>query len=206
MALRQDQHLAARQQVQRAVVPAHLVAALGGPAAGGGDELTQAAPAVQIAGQRHQARVAKVELRAVKQLERPQPLLARVVGLALGQQGLQVAPGGPGPHHPGHGALVGDGQGRITELVRPLHQLLGVGGAAQKAEVAQAMQLGIAGQSVGGQRGRHPHTRPRRRRRRLRHKSPAGTSGSAAAPLARPPATQAAPGKSRPGRPQRCGR
>src|SRR5690606_31257497 len=49
------------------------------------------------------------------------------------------------PDDAGHRAFVGDRQGRVVELMRPLDQLLGVGGAAQEREVADAVKLGVGG-------------------------------------------------------------
>ena len=48
-----------------------------------------------------------------------------------------------GAHRAGEGVAVGDADGGEAERRRPLHQLLGVGGAAQEAEVAHRLQLGV---------------------------------------------------------------
>jgi hypothetical protein len=48
-----------------------------------------------------------------------------------------------GLDHPGQRALVGDGQRRVAQRRRPFHQLVGVGGAAQEAVAAEAVQLGV---------------------------------------------------------------
>jgi hypothetical protein len=48
-----------------------------------------------------------------------------------------------GFHYAGQGALVGDGQGGIAQRRRALHQLGGVGGAAQEAVAAEAVEFGV---------------------------------------------------------------
>ena len=48
-----------------------------------------------------------------------------------------------GAHRAGEGVAVGDADGGEAERRRPLHQLVGVGGAAQEAEVAHRLQLGV---------------------------------------------------------------
>ena len=50
-------------------------------------------------------------------------------------------------HRTGEGVAVGDADGGEAERRRPLHQLLGVGGAAQEAEVAHRLQLGVGRQA-----------------------------------------------------------
>ena len=50
-----------------------------------------------------------------------------------------------GTHHARQGALVGDGDGGVAELRGPQHQLLRVGGAAEKAEIGDRVQLGVTG-------------------------------------------------------------
>jgi len=49
-------------------------------------------------------------------------------------------------HDAGDGALVGDRQRRIAEFARLLDQFLGVRGAAQEAEVGEAVQFGVVRQ------------------------------------------------------------
>ena len=53
-----------------------------------------------------------------------------------------------GAHGAGQGVAVGDADGGEPELRRPLHQFVGVGGAAQEAEVAHRLQLGVGRGSV----------------------------------------------------------
>ena len=48
-------------------------------------------------------------------------------------------------HDTGDGTLVGDGQRRIAERLRLLDQLFRMRGAAQKAEVGDAVQFGVIG-------------------------------------------------------------
>ena len=57
-----------------------------------------------------------------------------------------------GPYHARHRTLVGDRERRVAEFERARRQLLGLRGAAQETEAAQAMQLGIPGQ-IGDFRG-----------------------------------------------------
>ncbi len=54
-------------------------------------------------------------------------------------------------HDPGERALVGDCQRGVAQLRRTFDQLLGVRGAAQEAEVGEAVQLGVGGGHGGGQ-------------------------------------------------------
>ena len=49
------------------------------------------------------------------------------------------------PHHTRERTLVGEGQGRVTQRVGALHQLLRVRSAGEEAEVAAAVQLGVVG-------------------------------------------------------------
>ena len=72
------------------------------------------------------------ELAADKQLE--VRLLCRHVGL----------------HHPRQGALVGDGQRPVAQLRRPLHQFLGMGGTAQEAVAAEAVEFGVGHDCLSG--------------------------------------------------------
>ena len=48
-------------------------------------------------------------------------------------------------HHARHRAFVGDGQGAVTERMRPLHQFLRLRGTALEAEVGEAVQFGVVG-------------------------------------------------------------
>ena len=59
---------------------------------------------------------------------------------------------GMGAHRAGEGVAVGDADGGEAEFSRPRHQLVRVGGAAQEAEVAHRLQLGVGGMPGG----RHP--------------------------------------------------
>ena len=64
-----------------------------------------------------------------------------------------------GAHRAGEGVAVGDADGGEAEFRRPLHQLVGVGGAAQEAEVAHRLQLGVGGVPVihvARERAHHP--------------------------------------------------
>ena len=45
----------------------------------------------------------------------------------------------------GHAALVGDGEGRVAELLRSFDELLGLAGAAEESEVGDAAQLCVGG-------------------------------------------------------------
>jgi len=47
------------------------------------------------------------------------------------------------PHDAGEGTLVGDGERRIAERLRARHQLFRMRGAAQEAEIGDAVQFGI---------------------------------------------------------------
>ena len=48
-----------------------------------------------------------------------------------------------GLYHPGQGALVGEGDGRIALFRRPLHQLAGMRGAAQEAVATEGVEFGV---------------------------------------------------------------
>ena len=52
-------------------------------------------------------------------------------------------------YYTGEGALIGDRQRRVTKRCRARDQLLRMRSAAQKAEIADAMQLGIVGKNSG---------------------------------------------------------
>ena len=56
---------------------------------------------------------------------------------------LQAIDLGVGAHDAGQRALVGDRQRAVAQRLRPRDQLLGVRGAAQEAEVAAAVKLGV---------------------------------------------------------------
>ncbi len=60
----------------------------------------------------------------------------------------RLARGGPRAHDAGDGALVRQRERVVAQIVRTLHQLLRVRGAAQEGEVAEAVQLGV-GRSFG---------------------------------------------------------
>ena len=122
------------------VQPDHAVVALGCRAPRAGDELAQIAPALQVVRQHHHGK-AKVRLRAGpdrhgspirhRKLRPRQQLQAHALRLAVRA------------HHPRHRALVGDGQRRIAQLARPLHQFFRLRGATLEAETREAMQLGV---------------------------------------------------------------
>ena len=48
-----------------------------------------------------------------------------------------------GLYNAGQRALVGDGQRAITQRGSALHQFMGVGGAAQEAVAAEAVEFGV---------------------------------------------------------------
>ena len=113
-----------------------VVAALGGLAAGEGDELAEVAVAGARGGQQHDRRaVGERDLGAVDQPEvaRRRIALDRVAQRQVGARAARER------------ALVGDGQRRVAERDRPLDQFLGVRGAAQEREVADAVQFGVGG-------------------------------------------------------------
>jgi hypothetical protein len=108
------------------VLPGEVVAALARGAAAARDQRADLAVAAPRRGQRH-------ELQAVIEGE-----LA-----ADDQPGARFLRAHVGAHHAGHGALVGECQRAIAECCRAFDQLAGMRGAAQEAEVAQRMQLGV---------------------------------------------------------------
>ena len=109
------------------VRPVQFIAALVCPAASPGDEPAKLPVAPAVARQQHQARaVAQADFRTDEQLQ--VPLLCFLVSA----------------HHPGKAAFIGEGQGRIAQLRGAGHQFLGMGSAAQKAVVADAMQFRVS--------------------------------------------------------------
>ncbi len=56
-------------------------------------------------------------------------------------------------HGPVEAVVVGEGQGRVAQLLRPQHQLLGVGGPVQEGEARVAVELDVGGG------GGHPASR-----------------------------------------------
>jgi hypothetical protein len=127
------------------VVHAEPVRPLGAAAARQRDQLAQVAVALPMAGDQHQPAARRVlRIGAGLQHEvRTDQQLQRVAGLALAL-GLLVC-----AHHAGQRALVGDCQRGVAQLGGAGHQLLGVRGAVQEAEVAAADQLGIGRQAPG---------------------------------------------------------
>ena len=140
----------------------------------GGDELAQTAPPLQMPCNRHQAPtgtsgpassaaigigvgtgcrggVAQVEFAAVQQMKGPGLcLIRRLIRCIKGchkrcQMAAQTA---PGPHHAGHRAFIGDGQGFVAQIVAAAGQFMRVRSPALKTEITQAMQLGIAWQII----------------------------------------------------------
>ena len=57
---------------------------------------------------------------------------------------LRPAGGVVGAHHPRQGVAVGEGQGGVSQSMRPLHQFFGMGGAAQEREVAGNLEFRVA--------------------------------------------------------------
>ena len=133
-----QQDLATTQQRPGGVLPDQPVLAFGCGPARLGDELAQVAPGLQVVRQRHQPKTGLKRAAAG-----PISLCHRKLG--PGQQ-LQTEffRLGMRAHHARHRALVGEGQRRVTQGCRTRHQLFRVRGAASKAEVGQAMQLGVA--------------------------------------------------------------
>ena len=104
--------------------------------AGKRDELAEIAVAGTRGGQQDECRaVCERDLGAVDQLEVAR---CRVAFDRLAQR--QVGARGTGER-----AFVGDGERRVAERDRPLDQFLGVRGAAQEREVADAVQFGVGG-------------------------------------------------------------
>ncbi len=85
-----------------------------------------------------------------------------------------------GAHGARDRALVGDGQCRITELGGTLDEFLGVRGAAQEAEVGEAVQLGVTHGPDPARAQTQPNTPCRnqppgvRRSRKIQTRTPAG--------------------------------
>ena len=105
-----------------------LVAALGRCAPTPGDEAAELPVAAPVGGQQHQRQAAcESELRTDDQA-RASPLERSM-----------------GAHHARHRTLVGDGKRVITERIGTLGELLRLRGAAQEAETAEAVQLGVSG-------------------------------------------------------------
>ncbi len=186
--VRHEKNLAVLQRSHVALVPAHAVFALGQlGVARGGDELAQVAPALGVVGDDHEPEALEAELAAEQQPEigvARKRRLVRMVALVFFQFGRQIAQADVRAHDAGHRAFVGNGQRRVAELVGALDHLLGRRGAALKAEVGQAVQLGVV-----GQRGRRLLAQGQRQRMHLggvasaqllfaqvRHRTPAGTS------------------------------
>ncbi len=111
------------------VVAGEVVGALRRAAPPAGDELAEIAVARAVGGEQHE--LDTIGERDLAADHERQPACLR---------------GEMGAHHPGHRALVGEGEGAIAERLRPLHQLLGVRGPAQEGEIGQAMELGVGGQ------------------------------------------------------------
>ena len=108
------------------------VGALGGTPPRNGDPVREVAVTAPRLRQQHQPRVRL----AAARLHQPD-LAADDEVQALGTR-LHVR-----AHHAGERALVGDGERTVAERRRPLHQLFGVRGARQEAEVAAAVKLGV---------------------------------------------------------------
>ncbi len=111
-----------------------------------GDPVRQVAVAATRLREHHEARAGRqAHLRADDQarqrMRRRGGLAARAQARALAFD-LEVR-----AHHAGERALVGEGQRRVAELPGALHQLAGVRRPAQEAEVAAAVQLGVARQA-----------------------------------------------------------
>ena len=143
------QNFAACELAEVARVPAHAVGSLDLLDARCRDELAQPAPAHKIARNRHEAAAFERELAAQQQLE---VAPARFIGELLFKPGdalVVVLQTRERAHHAGHRTFIGDGQRLIAQVVGLLHQLLRMRGAALEAEVADAVQLGIAGQAPG---------------------------------------------------------
>ena len=70
----------------------------------------------------------------------------------------QPAGGVMGPHHPGQTVAIGDGDGRQAKDGGRRHQYVGMGGAAQKAEIAGDLQLGVSHQAKIPCRNQRPGT------------------------------------------------
>ncbi len=175
----QQQRDAARQpgQIRRMRhAPFHVrrvrqVAALGGAAPRHRDPLRQVAVAAARHRQQHQPRPRQ---RIGPALDR------RVRELQLGADD-QVQPRALGlgvrTHHAGQRTFVGDGQRTVAQRVRTLHQFFRKRRAAEEAEVAAAVQLGI-----GGEHGRSGMSGGRRN-----EAAQAGNSASSGLRTAPPP-------------------
>ena len=119
-----DQHLALG--VRHHVVPMQHAAALGRAPLAESEQAAEAAVGGAVAGIAEEREPAgEVEPGAG---QKPQPSSLRC---------------DVGAHRAGKGVAVGDADGGETQRRRAVHQLVGVGGAAQKAEVAHRLQLGI---------------------------------------------------------------
>ena len=111
------------------------VTALGGAPPRAGDELADLRVGALCRRQQHQPQsFAAAEFGADDQLQRA----------ARRQRALRLV----GAHHAGHRAFIGQRQGVVAELMGALHQFGRMRGAAQEAEVAEAMQLGVVGHGI----------------------------------------------------------
>ena len=108
------------------VGPAEAIISLVRGAPAGGDQPAEVGVTAPAGGQQHQPQaVRQGELAADNQAQ------PRRLGRHMGA------------HRPGHRAVVRHRQGAVTQLRRPGDQLLGVGGAAQEAEIGQTVQFGV---------------------------------------------------------------
>ena len=77
------------------------------------------------------------------QAEQGRPVLEVEAGAGNEAQ-LRLAGGVVGAHDPRQGVAVGERQGAVAQRMRPLHKLLGLGGAAQEREVAGDLEFRVA--------------------------------------------------------------
>ena len=94
---------------------------------------------------RDQSRETLVGEQAVRQQYQARPVAERDLGTD-DELEAQRARRDMGTHHTRQRAFVGQGQRLITEPMGLTHQLLGMGGTAQKGEIAEAMEFSVSGQ------------------------------------------------------------
>ncbi len=123
--------------------------------------------ALSRAAPRHRDPLRQVAVAAAGLRQQHQPRARRGIGLALDGRVRELHLGaddqvqphalglGMRAHHAGQRTFVGERQRAVAQRMGALHQLFGMRGAAQEAEVAAAVQLG-----VGGEHGAAGHIRP----------------------------------------------
>ena len=116
------------------IIPLKTIVSLGAASPRRGDKLRQVAVGIAVGGEQHNLRPAL----------QPEPGANQQLEFVFLGRDMRT-------HHAGERTFIGNRQRRVTKCGGPRDQLLRMRCAAQKAEIAHAMQLGIIGKNGGHQ-------------------------------------------------------